>query len=116
MSIKLAIIGSRSFSSYNDLNIAIKDLSFDLALIISGGARGADQLAERWANANNIAFRVILTQWKKYGKGAGIVRNQLIVEEADFCLIFWDGESLGTKSTIEFCEKLEKPFKLILFK
>lgn len=116
MSIKLAIIGSRSFSSYNDLDIAIKDLNFDLALIISGGARGADQLAESWANAKKIAFKAILPQWKKYGKGAGIVRNQLIVEEADFCLIFWDGESLGTKSTIALCEKLEKSFKLILFK
>jgi hypothetical protein len=115
MSIKLAIIGSRSFSSYNDLDNALKDLNFELALIISGGARGADQLAESWANANKIAFRVILPQWKKYGKGAGIVRNQLIVKEADFCLIFWDGKSLGTKSTIDFCEKLEKPFKLILF-
>ena len=115
MSIKLAIIGSRSFSSYNDLDNAIKDLNFDLALIISGGARGADQLAERWAHANEIAFRVILPEWKKYGKGAGIVRNQLIVKEADFCLVFWDGESLGTKSTIAFCEKLEKSFKLILF-
>jgi hypothetical protein len=115
MSIKLAIIGSRSFSNYNDLDNAIKDLNFDLALIISGGASGADQLAESWANANKIAFKAILPQWTRYGKGAGIVRNQLIVEEADFCLIFWDGKSLGTKSTIAFCEKLEKSFKLILF-
>lgn len=115
MGIKLAIVGSRSFNCYNDLDNAIKDKSFDLELIISGGARGADRLAERWALANNIAFRAILPEWKKYGRGAGIVRNQLIVEEADFCLIFWDGLSLGTKSTIEFCEKLEKSFKLVVF-
>jgi hypothetical protein len=115
MSIKLSVIGSRSFENEFLLHDTLGSLNVSIELIISGGAKGADKFAEKWAIQNRIPFKPILPQWDKFGKAAGIKRNRIIVEEADFCLIFWDGKSRGTKSTIDFCEKLKKPFKLVLF-
>jgi len=40
------------------------------------------------------------------------VRNKLIVDSADFVIAFWDGESKGTKSVIEYCKKQGKPHEV----
>lgn len=115
MSLKLSVIGSRSFQNEDLLCNTIEGISDSITLIISGGAKGADELAEKWAKRNSIPFKPILPEWEKFGKAAGIKRNRLIVEESDFCLIFWDGKSAGTKSSIEFCKKLKRPFQVINF-
>ncbi len=115
MSLKLSVIGSRSFHNEDLLYNTIENINDSITLIISGGAKGADELAKKWAKRNNIPFKPILPEWEKFGKAAGIKRNRLIVEESDFCLIFWDGKSAGTKSSIEFCKKLKRPFQVINF-
>ena len=54
--------------------------------------------------------------WKRYSRGAGIVRNKSMVETADLVIIFWDGISNGTKSVIDFCKKLNKSYLLVEIK
>lgn len=115
MIIKLSVIGSRSFQNELLLNDTLGSLNDSIGLIISGGAKGADKFAEKWAIQNKVPFKPILPEWDKFGKAAGIKRNRLIVEESDFCLIFWDGKSSGTRSSIDFCKKLKKPCKVIYF-
>lgn len=115
MSFKLSVIGSRSFQNEILLNDTLGSLQDSIELIISGGAKGADKFAEKWAIRNKIPFKPILPEWDKFRKAAGIKRNRLIVEESDFCLIFWDGKSAGTKSSIEFCKKFKRPFQIIYF-
>jgi uncharacterized phage-like protein YoqJ len=43
-----------------------------------------------------------------YGKAAPILRNQKMVEISDMVLVIWDGQSKGTKSTIQYAKKLQK--------
>ena len=45
---------------------------------------------------------------------APIVRNQQIVDYADHILVFWDGQSRGTASVIEYAKKSKKEYRLIL--
>jgi hypothetical protein len=78
-------------------------------MIISGGARGTDTMAKRFANEYHYPFKEFLADWGKYGRAAGPIRNQ---EMADFvkngdCLLiaFWDYESRGTRSMIEIAHK-----------
>jgi hypothetical protein len=97
---KLAIVGSRTFDDYEMAKAALKDLV--ITEIVSGGAKGADALAERYAKENNIPVKIFKPDWAKYGRGAGPVRNKLIVEYADKVIAFWDGASKGTKSSIDF--------------
>ena len=104
---KLAIIGSRGIT---ELEGDIPECS----TIISGGAKGVDQAAERYAQKNNIQMEIHLPDYQRYGRGATHVRNKLIIDSADFVLAFWDGKSKGTKSVIENCKKQGKPYEVRL--
>lgn len=86
----------------------------DKDVIISGGARGADLLAERFAMQYSIPTEIFLPDWAKYGKKAGLIRNKEIISSADQVIAFWDGESNGTRSSINIAKKLKKPLKIVL--
>lgn len=103
---RVAVIGSRDFNDY-DLVIKILD-EYEISLIVSGGARGADALAERYADDNFIETLIFPADWKKYGKRAGFIRNKDIVDNSDFVVAFWDGKSRGTKSSIDLATKAGK--------
>jgi hypothetical protein len=115
---KLAIVGSRSFNDYDLLcdfieeNYNVKEITE----IVSGGARGADALGERFANDYLKELTVFPADWEKHGKKAGLLRNVDIIKNCDECVCFWDGESHGTKHDIELCEKMNKPYKICYFK
>lgn len=49
--------------------------------LITGGAQGVDTFAEEWAQAMNIWSVVYKADWKQYGKGAGPIRNQQMLDE-----------------------------------
>ena len=111
---KVAVIGSRSFTNYELLKKTLDELT-GIEKIISGGAAGADSLAEQWARENNIETVIYKPDWAKYGRGAGVVRNRLIIEDCDWCIAFWDGESKGTKSSIEHSKKLNKKLTIVRY-
>ena len=101
----VAVVGSRSFNNYEALEqVLFSATSFD-DTIISGGAKGTDTLAEKFANDNGIKLKVIEANWDGYGKMAGFIRNDKIIEEADYLIAFWDGYSKGTKDSIEKARK-----------
>ena len=68
-----------------------------------------------YTNENNIPIILFKPNWKKYGRAAGLRRNESIIESCDYCLAFWDGKSKGTKFSIDLCKKLKKPIKLVNF-
>ncbi|ERP31391.1 DUF2493 domain-containing protein [Chitinivibrio alkaliphilus] len=99
---KVAVIGSRSFSTYE---IMAKHLStYAISEIVSGGARGADTLAEQYAACKNIPLKRFLPDWRRYGRAAGIRRNCDIINYADQVIAFWDGNSRGTKHSITYAQ------------
>lgn len=53
-----------------------------IAAIIQGGARGADQLAAEWARNHQVPVETFNADWKTYGKGAGMIRNQRMLDDA----------------------------------
>ena len=112
---KLAIIGSRSFNNFQLLQLNLQQLSFDITLIISGGATGADSLGKKYAQKNGIPFLEYLPDYKKHGKIAPVIRNQSIVKDADFIIAFWDGKSRGTLDAILKAKRLQKQIKIVTF-
>jgi SLOG family YspA-like protein len=114
---KLAIVGSRSFTDYNFLetNILEKYNLKDIDEIVSGGAKGTDNLAESFAKVHNLKLTVFYPDWLKHGKYAGPLRNKQIVEYADEVIAFWDGSSPGTKSTINLTKQMNKKLHVIKF-
>ena len=116
-SILLAIVGSRTFNDYNMLCDFIED-NYDIEKIthiISGGAKGADSLGERFAKEHGKEIIIFKPDWEKYGKKAGFIRNEDIIKECNSCVAFWDGKSHGTKNDIELCQKNKKDYKICFF-
>jgi len=110
---KFAVIGSRSFSDYKFLEKVLS--TFDITEIISGGAKGADSLAEQYAKEHNIKTTVFLQDWNKYGKSAGFLRNADIINASDEVIAFWDGVSRGTLDSINKAKKLNKKVHVYKF-
>ena len=108
----LAVVGSRTFSNLQQMLYAIRDEHPDE--IVSGGARGADSLAEMIATGTNIPFRKFLPEWDRYGRSAGFRRNELIIAAATHVLAFYgpDGETAGTKNSVQLARAACKPVKV----
>lgn len=99
---KVIIAGGRDFQDYDMLKKSCDYLLRDKTdiEIVSGGARGADKLGERYAQEKKIPFVVFEADWDKYGKSAGIKRNESMAAYADALIAFWDGKSRGTQHMI----------------
>ena len=106
---KLLIAGSRSIKEY-DIEKLIPE---EVTLIITGGAMGIDAIAERYADKRGISKLVLRPQYKLYGKGAPLRRNEKMVELCDMALVIWDGVSRGAKYTIECAKRMGKMVKVI---
>lgn len=49
-----------------------------------GDATGADRLAKEWCEANGVPddpFPVVMSEWRRYGKAAGPIRNARMIAE-----------------------------------
>ena len=103
---KVIIAGSRGFSNYKLLreqcNKYLREKrKTSNVIIVSGHARGADTLGEKYAQDEGFALEIYPAQWKKLGKQAGYRRNEQMTEVADALIAFWDGSSKGTKHMID---------------
>lgn len=112
---KLAIVGSRKFNDYNKMCdfVLSKFKLEDIEVVVSGGAKGADSLAEKFANDNNIPISIKAADWKKYGKAAGPIRNKLIIEEADAVVAFPASDSKGTLHDIKLAQQMGKRLEVL---
>lgn len=98
---KFIIAGGRNFDNYELLSTFCNHLKENITEVVSGKARGADSLGEKWANENNVPIKPFPADWDLYGKRAGYVRNSEMAEYAEGLIAFWDGESKGTKHMID---------------
>ena len=107
---KVAIVGSRDFDDYSQLHYVIDRirLMYSVDGFVSGGAKGADSFAKTYADSCKIPIEVIKPDWDKYPRAAGFIRNKKIVEAANIIVAFWDGQSRGTKNSIDTAFKLKK--------
>jgi adenine/guanine phosphoribosyltransferase-like PRPP-binding protein len=113
---RIAIIGSRGFDNYtyakNKIIDIIKKHNLSITKIISGGADGADKIAEMFAQKFNIPIEIIKPNWE-LGKQAGVIRNTDIIKKSDCVIAFWDGKSKGTKDSIDKAKRMNKRIFII---
>lgn len=109
---KVAVIGSRDLM----VNNLAEYLPPNITEIVSGGAKGIDFCARRYAETNGVKLTEFLPEYEKYKRSAPLKRNIQIIEYSDLVLAFWDGESRGTKYVIDNCKKRGVPIKIIRIK
>lgn len=116
--IRVIVAGSRHFQ-----NQALLEEKLDKILercveqpieIISGGAEGADQAGEAYAQKRGLKVVQFPANWKQFGKQAGFRRNEQMAKYATHLVAFWDGKSSGTRHMIETAKAKGLPVRVIL--
>lgn len=85
--------------------------------IVSGGATGADSIAEKIAKEHNISTMIFKPDWNKHGRSAGVVRNTEIVKNSDIGFAIVNKplpESKGTYDTYKKSQRAGKPVHLLV--
>jgi len=134
--IYLAIVGSRDLEDYSLLETNtseyIAEIKAELKteteaetdeatvefIIVSGGAKGADTLAEKYAvqhGYQTLIFRVTQHDWKDLGNAAGPLRNSKIVKASDFMIAFPSKSSRGTFDSINKMKKKNNQIKVVKY-
>ena len=98
---KVIIAGSRTFTDYQRLCQVLAPDRHRIAQVITGGARGADQLGYRWAWKHAIRHQLFRAEWERFGKSAGVRRNYQMAHAGDVLVAFWDGQSPGTAHMVQ---------------
>ena len=114
---KVIIAGGRGFNDYDLLcRKADKILSRQSEIeIVSGAARGADKLGERYADERGYPIKRFPADWGTFGKKAGYMRNEDMAEYADALIAFWDGTSKGTKHMIDIARNNDLKVRVITY-
>lgn len=90
------IAGSREKVTLEDVVWAVENCGWQITEVISGTARGVDQMGEEIAKALGLPVKKYPANWDLYGKRAGFKRNAEMADNADALLAVWDGQSKGT--------------------
>jgi predicted Rossmann fold nucleotide-binding protein DprA/Smf involved in DNA uptake len=112
----VGVVGSRGYKDAHEVFSYLDTFENQIAhiqRIVSGGAPGADMLAARYAIERHIPLIELFPQWTQYGKQAGAIRNRAIVDASDVIVAFWDGNSPGTRITMNMALKAKKPCYMV---
>lgn len=111
---KVIIAGGRDFKDSELLERTCNGYLQDKAdiEIVSGGAKGADELAIHYSKKYKFELTVIPANWTLYGKSAGPIRNRKMAMYADALIVFWDGKSRGSKNMIETAKEFGIPVRV----
>lgn len=104
---RILFSGSRDFPDLDFVHGVVNDYSTSRTYeeCIVGDARGVDEAVQE-AAAGWLDVKVFKAEWEKHGRRAGILRNiQMLDEQPDLVVAFWDGESPGTKHVIDEAKK-----------
>lgn len=123
----LIIAGSRDYDDYQRMAYVTDRMLKGIAdagmpvTIISGGARGADTLAERYAKERGFELNVMPADWDNLGKRAGYIRNRAMSDYVSQfsqkgMLCFWDGQSKGTRDNFSLAGDRGIPLKVLDYK
>ena len=107
---KICVIGSRGISSF-DLTTYVPT---ETEILITGGAKGIDTVAEEYADKHGISKLILRPNYRLFGRGAPLKRNEKMIDLADAVLVVWDGVSRGSAYAIRYAEKMQKPISVVV--
>lgn len=103
---KVIVAGGRTFDDFRLLcsfldRVLVEKAKTHKVIIVSGCARGADQLGERYAKERGYGCILMPADWETNGNAAGFIRNAEMAKEGCALVAFFDGSSKGTKGMID---------------
>lgn len=118
---RVIICGSREYTDFEllsktcDYYLSQKLNSEEEVVIVSGCARGADTLGEKYAMSRGLKVMKFPADWNKYGKKAGFIRNEEMAKNSDACIAFLsrEGKNVGTKMMISLASVYNLPTRVV---
>lgn len=114
MSKTVLICGDRYWKDIKTIEKLISSLHPDTR-VISGGARGADTIAENLRKEYGLEGEVFDAKWDRYGRAAGPIRNEKMIDEhPDLVVAFHDNisKSKGTIDTLRKARRRGIPYQI----
>lgn len=132
----LLVAGSRNYNNYTEMREKLDYVLMNKTnvIIVSGGAGGADTLAEQYAQERGYECKVFKAEWSNieglppsaigyrrdgtpYRKRAGFERNITMHEFISTfpergCICFWDGQSKGTAHNFDLASQFNTQLKV----
>lgn len=113
---RLLICGSRAWTDGEVIFQELRKLD-DVTVVIEGEAPGADTLARQAAEQLGIPVLPFPADWDRYGRGAGPLRNQQMLDEGKPDLVLALSEDLnssrGTADMVARARLAGVPVRLI---
>ncbi|SRR5713226_671378 len=110
---KVLVCGSRHWTDWKLIETHLKMLPPGTT-IISGAARGADQMAATIGAKLGLEVQESPADWAKFGRAAGYRRNLLMLKERpDLVIAFHLDASPGTAHAIENARKRGIPVEVV---
>ena len=107
--IKILITGGRTYQDIDSIRTVLTYFKEGADItIIHGAARGADSLAGLVAKELNMEVKAEPADWARYGRGAGVIRNQEMLDMNPDIVIYFHkafDESKGTKDMVNRAKK-----------
>jgi YspA, cpYpsA-related SLOG family len=108
---RVAIVGSKDYLDLEAVRQFIAALPAD-AIVVTGGARGLEQLAVELAQERGLACEVHVPNWKDKSQGEpALVRNEAMIAGVDQVAGFYDGKSKIAGHALEVAAHLGKPLE-----
>tara|TARA_R110000868_G_scaffold13711_1_gene63542 strand:- start:14864 stop:15259 length:396 start_codon:yes stop_codon:yes gene_type:complete len=115
---KVLVCGGRGYSNYNKVEEVLTDLQNSIGrsiFVITGGATGADSLAEKFAKNYGLPCAIVPAIWTVYGRSAGPIRNEwMLTLNPEWVVAFPGGN--GTANMVQLakdnkinCIKVDDP-------
>lgn len=116
---RLLVCGSRDYPLPGLVASRVSGYPAGTVLIV-GGARGPDRIAENVGRASGLDVQVFRAEWDRYGRAAGYRRNMDMASELQagepdaerLVIAFHDGRSRGTANMIEIARARGLPVEL----
>lgn len=113
---KVIIAGGRDYDDFDRLVVKMDKILSNVVkkgmniIVVSGCAKGADQLGEKYAELRGYYVEKHPADWYKYGKSAGYRRNAEMAKSVDEnidggLVAFWDYKSRGTENMIDVAKR-----------
>ena len=119
------VVGSRNFNDYTQmcsvLDCVLQDRKY--VFIVTGDARGADELAARYAEerSDRCRLKVFSADWDRYGKSAGYRCSEDMhsyISIPSHCertvIAFWSTveQSVGTRHNLRLADEYRNPIQV----
>lgn len=99
---RVLVCGGRSYRDWDTFLRVMEKVN--PSFIISGGANGADSMAYHYAKVKGLGHSIRPANWNKYGKSAGMIRNEEMLEDRPDQVIAFPGGK-GTENMVELAKK-----------